>query len=242
MSEGFGGATPRRGFLGRAAGALAAAVGLAAGRLEAAASVAGQQEHDKWLERLTGKHRQLFDFNAHNDGVGLIHMRNFIETYRSVYGARPEEINVVGTFYGSTTPLAWNDLVWEKYQVGAALNLLDPRSKNPITRNWFASPREGDPVFLNGGDGRRQHRQPRREGGDLSDVPQRVRSVERQAGAGRRRRGGAAGDPGESAAGRGGGAGDGDRGREGAAGRAHLYAHLRLRGKPIRSAGVGPAA
>lgn len=149
MRDGFGGATPRRGFLGRAAGALAAVAGLTAARPESVAA-AQQHEHDRWLERMTGKHRQLFDFNTPGDGIGLIRMRNFIDGYQSAYGAKPDEINAVGTFYSGTTPLAWNDSVWAKYEVGAALDLLDPRTRNPITRNWYAAPREGDPVLQNG--------------------------------------------------------------------------------------------
>jgi hypothetical protein len=138
--------TPRRGFLGRVA-AAAAMLGLGAAP---SVSLAQGQGHDAWLARLTGKYRQLFDFNAHGDGIGLVHMHNFIETYKSAYGVAPGDINVVGTFYGGTTPLAWSDAMWEKYAIGAALGITDPATKAPLVRNWFLAPREGDPVFFNG--------------------------------------------------------------------------------------------
>ena len=113
--------TPRRGFL---AGIGTLAVGLA-GPDVALAQGQGVDAADKWVQGLKGKHRQIFDFNAHGDGIGLIHMHNYIETLKSAYGASPGDINVVGTNYGGTTPLAWNDTIWAKYKVGAALNLTD---------------------------------------------------------------------------------------------------------------------
>lgn len=138
--------TPRRGFL---AGLGALAAGLAGER----ALAQGQETvdaSDKWVTGLNAKHRQFFDFNAHGDGIGLIHMHNYVETLKRVYNRAPKDINVVGTCYGATTPLAWNDAMWSKYKIGAALNLTDPETKAPLTRNWFFRPKKGDPVFLNG--------------------------------------------------------------------------------------------
>jgi len=138
--------TPRRGFL---AGIGTLAVGLA-GPEVGLGQGQGVDAADKWVQALKGKHRQIFDFNAHGDGIGLIHMHNYIETLKSAYGASPGDINVVGTNYGGTTPLAWNDTIWAKYKVGAALNLTDPETKAPLARNWFFRPKKTDPVFLNG--------------------------------------------------------------------------------------------
>lgn len=139
--------TERRGFLA-GLGALLA-TGATVGSV-GAEPIDQESAHDKWLDGLTAKHRQLFDFNAHGDGIGLIHMHNFIETHKSAYGATEKDLNVVGTFYGGTTPLAWNDKIWSKYKIGQALNLTDPATKAPVDRNWFNQPRTGDPVFLNG--------------------------------------------------------------------------------------------
>ncbi|MBM4188347.1 MAG: hypothetical protein FJ206_13685 [Gemmatimonadetes bacterium] len=137
--------TPRRRFL---AGLSAlTGVGLFSG---AESGEAQPNDHDRWLDRPTAPHRQFFDFNAHGDGIGLIHMHNFIETHKAAYGVMERDINVVGSFYGGTTPLAWNDMVWAKYKIGQALNLTDPATKAPLTRNWFYQPKSGDPVFFNG--------------------------------------------------------------------------------------------
>jgi hypothetical protein len=141
--------TPRRRFLA----GLGALTGLALGQREAVAEVpTGQPDsaNDRWLDQLKAPNRQVFDFNAHGDGIGLIHMHNFIETHKTAYGVTEKDINVVGTFYGGTTPLAWNDTIWAKYKIGQALNLTDPATKAPLVRNWFYRPQSGDPVFFNG--------------------------------------------------------------------------------------------
>lgn len=140
--------TPRRSFLTR----LGALSGLALVSREASAEAPqpGDSPHDRWLDGLKAPHRQLFDFNAHGDGIGLIHMHNFVETHKAAYGATERDINVVGTCYGGTTPLAWNDAMWAKYQIGKALNITDPATKAPLTRNWFNRPQSGDPVFFAG--------------------------------------------------------------------------------------------
>jgi hypothetical protein len=40
--------------------------------------------------------------------------------------------------------------MWAKYKIGTALNLTDPATKAPLTRNWFNTYKQGDPVFFNG--------------------------------------------------------------------------------------------
>lgn len=142
------GLTQRRGFL---AGLGALVAGASAHQVVAEGIVdQGSSGPDKWLDGLTAPNRQLFDFNAHGDGIGLIHMHNFIETHKAAYNVTEKDINVIGTFYGGTTPLAWNDAMWTKYKIGQALNLTDPATKAPLVRNWFNKYQQGDPVFFNG--------------------------------------------------------------------------------------------
>jgi hypothetical protein len=148
--------TPRRGFLARVAAAAAAlTAGSALPRPLAAARPAQTPAQNKWLDRMTGRHRCLFDFPLHGDGLPQIHMFNYISTYKRDYNEAPTTISTVGTFYGApgfpaSMPLAWNDAIWEKYRIGALLKLTDPATKAPATRNFFYRPRPGDPVLMNG--------------------------------------------------------------------------------------------
>ena len=146
--------TARRGFLTRLAGA-AAAVGVG-GSLPrpVAAQPAPSLPQDAWLDKMTGAHRCLFDFPNHGAGVPLIHILNYLNTYATVYGTKPGEVNAIGTFYfvgpTSSIPLAFNDTAWAKYKLGAYLNLEDPKTKAPSTRNMFYAPLPGDPVLFGG--------------------------------------------------------------------------------------------
>lgn len=147
------GPTPRRGFLARLAGAAAALT--AGGSLPAATLAAQGPAHDRWLTGLKGAHRCLFDFPGHGGGLPQIHIYNYINTYRTAYGAPAGSVNAVGTFYGApgeaaSIPLAWNDKVWQKYKIGELLKLTDPGTRQPSTRNMFFRPRAGDPVLFGG--------------------------------------------------------------------------------------------
>lgn len=147
------GPTPRRGFLARLAGAAAALT--AGGSLPGGTLAAQGSAHDRWLTGLKGANRCLFDFPEHGAGLPLIHIYNYVNTYRTAYGAAPASVNAVGTFYGppgdaASIPLAWNDVVWEKYKIGEILKLTDPSTRQPSIRNMFFRPRAGDPVLFGG--------------------------------------------------------------------------------------------
>ena len=144
--------TPRRGFLARVFG-TAAALGAGSALGEPLAAAQQPSSLDKWLTGLTAPHRCFFDFPLHGGGLPLIHIYNYISTYRSAYGE--SNVNAVGSFYGApgelaSMPLAWNDVVWEKYKIGELLKLTDPTTKAPTKRNLFFRPRAGDPVLANG--------------------------------------------------------------------------------------------
>src|SRR5437660_4339778 len=111
--------TSRRGFLGRVLGA-AAAVSLPVG--QAGTAAAQQASPDAWINEVKGTHRCLFDFPQHKNGVPLLHILNYINTYNQVYKAAPGSVGAVGTLYGIGTQasisLAFNDAMWAKYRLG----------------------------------------------------------------------------------------------------------------------------
>ncbi len=131
--------TDRRGFLGRLTGA-AAALGLplaAAGRAEARQASGA----DAWLGEVKGKNRCFFDFPRHNNGMGLMHILNYISTYQAAYKAAPGTVGAVGTFYGigpgSSIAMGFNDAMWAKYGLGEYHSLKDggkPYTRNPFNR------------------------------------------------------------------------------------------------------------
>ena len=133
--------THRRGFLGRMFGAAAAvSMPIAAGR---EASAAQAPAADAWLAQVKGTHRSFFDFSKHMNGVGLLHVLNFLNTYSTVYKIAPGQASAVGTFYGigggASISLAFNDAMWVKYGLSEYTGLKDAAGK-PYTRNPFHRP------------------------------------------------------------------------------------------------------
>ena len=137
-------ATPdmyRRSFMGRMFGAAAAASLSVAGTRAAAA----ESGHDDWIQEVKGTHRCLFDFPQHKNGFPLLHILNYLNTYSAAYKTAAGQVGAVGTLYSAGTqasiPLAFNDAIWAKYELGAYTGLKDADGK-PYTRNVFNRPTE----------------------------------------------------------------------------------------------------
>jgi hypothetical protein len=133
----------RRRFLGRVFGAAAAA-GLSMSGTRAAARESGSED---WIAEVKGSHRCLFDFPQHRNGYGLLHILNYLNTYSAVYKTGPGQVGAVGTFYSAgkqaSIPLAFNDAIWAKYELGVYTGLKDTEGK-AYTRNVFNRPTTKD--------------------------------------------------------------------------------------------------
>jgi hypothetical protein len=129
----------RREFLGKvAAGAIA--LGLSGGFTKALAEERFVSRDtvpsDQWLESIKGKHRQFFDMPNHENGMGLLHVRNYLNTLRDTYGMTfPKATAVVG-LYGGTTMLGFNDAMWKKYGLGNPTKAMNG-SNAPADANIF---------------------------------------------------------------------------------------------------------
>jgi len=141
--------TPRRGFLGRLFGAAAAA-GFA-GTATASAQQAAPTGPDAWIREVKGTHRTLFDFPQHKNGFPLLHIVNYLNTYKEGYKAAPGTAGAVGTFYSignqSSIGLGFNDAMWAKYALGDYYGLKD-KSGKAYTRNVFYKPTPDDAHLL----------------------------------------------------------------------------------------------
>ena len=126
--------TPRRGFLARM---LGAAAGVAAAGAAAPGGAAAQSGGDAaWITEVPGKNRCFFDCPQHANGVGLLHILNYLGAYPA------GQAGVASSFYGvgpaSSIALGFNDAMWAKYGLGDILGLKDAAGK-PYTRNIFAN-------------------------------------------------------------------------------------------------------
>ncbi len=133
----------RRRFLARLAGAAGAGMAVATARSVTAAGAAD----GSWVKAVKGTHRCLFDFPQHKNGFPLLHILNYLNTYASAFDAAAGQVGAVGTFYAvgrqASIPLAFNDTMWRKYQLGAYTGLKDANG-NAYTRNVFNRPTPQD--------------------------------------------------------------------------------------------------
>jgi hypothetical protein len=145
--------TYRREFFGRVLGVVAAAGVAGAGTGEAQTRPASSTASgaDGWINDVKGTHRCLFDFPQHKNGAPLLHMVNYLNTYTEAYKSAPGTVGAVGTFYSigqqSSIPMAFNDAMWAKYQLGDYTGLKD-KSGRPYTRNVFYRPTPDDAGIL----------------------------------------------------------------------------------------------
>lgn len=144
-------ASPRREFMRNVgAGAMAVAatvIGVRAG----AESLDTGPEDEAWLNRITGKHRQVFDVVTPNDGWGVVFATNFLDTTMKVDGLKQSDVTTVLSLRHMATPLALNDAMWSKYKLGAMLNVMDKSTHAHATRNVFSHLRAGDMPMADAG-------------------------------------------------------------------------------------------
>ena len=125
--------TARRGFVRGIGAALAA---ITAWPREALA--AGNAPDEAWLQGLTGKHRQLFDVSVSKDGRPLGRLANFLDAYGEAYGLKDSDLSCIFGMHGSAVPIALNDAMWFRYDLGKRNNELDMRTGAPSVRNPWA--------------------------------------------------------------------------------------------------------
>ncbi len=133
--------TRRRGFLGTLAAAAAAGfASLTPLRLEAkprtSASKAIDPSFEAWLNRITGKHKMVFDAPEVNSGMPVVWPRVWLNSYNDNYGTKDTDNSAVVILRHAAIPLAMKDELWAKYKLGEVFNLKDGDA--PAVRNTFA--------------------------------------------------------------------------------------------------------
>jgi hypothetical protein len=129
----------RRGFLARAAAGLAAlgvlpGVAGAAARVGSGSGIQGGWDMS-WLDGLTGKHKQVFDFGDMD--IGLIVVKNWLDAHQTVYGLSGKDLNAVVGIGGHTFPVNASDALYQKFPIGDLWKVNDPDTGKPAMRNIF---------------------------------------------------------------------------------------------------------
>ena len=117
--------TPRRTFLSRALGVVAAVgvsgVAQRADALDSGAPQPSNSAADQWTRRITGKHRVVFHSHEPTGGLVLRWARTFLDTQKSSYGLRDEDSSVVVALNGKSIGLVFNDTLWSNYPIATTL-------------------------------------------------------------------------------------------------------------------------
>lgn len=141
----------RRGFVGQVLGTVAAAGSLAAlpEVAEAAPStkpgegpiwLENQEKQTwdtTWVDRVTGRYRQVFDAPEMEQGTLLHQARSFLQGFIDVYGMKDSELSAVLVIRHAAIPMAVNDKLWDELELGKAYKIKDPESGKPARRNPF---------------------------------------------------------------------------------------------------------
>jgi hypothetical protein len=124
--------TSRRGFLSTL-GALAGSA-VIPGAMEGQPASQGGGWDMSWLDRLTGKHKQVFDFT---NPTMLQVMRNWLDAHEQVYGLKVPDLSAVVGIGSPSFPVNATDAMYEKYPIGTEWKITDPTTGKPAMRNIF---------------------------------------------------------------------------------------------------------
>ena len=136
----------RRGFLGSIAKG-AAAVGLSSFALPLTVGAktdnpppkSDDSAFEAWLGKINGKHKQLFDATAWNNGMPMAWSRVFLMSNADA-GVPASDVSVVVILRHEAIPLAMETPLWTKYKFGEFYKINDPATKAPAMGNGFWQP------------------------------------------------------------------------------------------------------
>ena len=135
--------TTRRAFIERMA-AGATVLGVSPLALEMAPRTAThtspaqgqQQQWDlSWVNRLTAKHKGLFDVPEVESGYGVWRASVWANQYQSVLGIPARDLNTVVILRHNGIILAMQQAFWDKYGIGKTKNVSHPVTSQPTDRN-----------------------------------------------------------------------------------------------------------
>jgi intracellular sulfur oxidation DsrE/DsrF family protein len=113
-----------------------------AGPVSSSAETDGQtdplHEHDRWLEPLSARHRQLIDVVQPVGTNGFNYALTFLYANAESYNRRDDEVNIVLVLRDRASVLAMSDAIWSEYRIGEHFGVTDPATKAPALRNIHA--------------------------------------------------------------------------------------------------------
>jgi hypothetical protein len=88
-----------------------------------------------WVNRLTSKHKAVFDCPEVESGYGVWRASIWARQYQEVLGAKPNELSTVVILRHNGIALAMQQSFWDTYKVGEAKKVIHPVTQQPTDRN-----------------------------------------------------------------------------------------------------------
>lgn len=137
----------RRSFVGQAGLGLAALTALGStsdAQLVYTRSDWKVSEFDELLKN-PARVKQAYDVIPIGGGKFLNNIKNSLNGLQFGFGIPAGQIKIVSAMHGPANMLNYDDYVWEKYRIGEWLNVVDPKTGKPATRNMFYFSKAGNP-------------------------------------------------------------------------------------------------
>jgi intracellular sulfur oxidation DsrE/DsrF family protein len=127
----------RRAFLAQLTTA-AAALAFDADELRAASSRSAGAWDTSWLDKLKSpQFRVVFNASDIADGVVTDYVSSFLDGFHDVHGTSDSDTRPVIVFRRNGTGMAFNDAMWDKYNIGEYANVKDSATNAAARRNIF---------------------------------------------------------------------------------------------------------
>jgi hypothetical protein len=134
--------TPRRGFLGRVASAMALGLAGFMPTPSHAQTAPAPANGPDWPGALKGRHRQVVDAYEANSGFPLAFAYTFLAPHGPPNASAPAATAVVVLRHGAF-PIALGNEMWRKYKIGESFKIIDPETKAAAVKNPFLRPKPG---------------------------------------------------------------------------------------------------
>jgi hypothetical protein len=87
--------------------------------------------------------KQVYDIVQIGDGKFLNSVKNSFNGLRFGFGVPEREVKIAAALHGPANMLNYDDYIWERYQIGEWLKVIDPAAGKPAVRNLFYTSKIG---------------------------------------------------------------------------------------------------
>ena len=100
------------------------------------------------MDRITAKHKAVFDSPEIADGTALYHAMSYLGSVKDVFGTGDSDASVVVVLRHAAVPMLFNDAMWAKYNIGKESKIKDGKDwavRNPYLTSTRGAGREDRP-------------------------------------------------------------------------------------------------